>query len=176
MKILGIDPGLNGGFAVIDTTIDPFLYSMQIMPVRKDGAVDGKFIFDWVLAQKVDSAFFEDVHSIYGIGAKQNFNLGINIGIIKGSLNCAGVEYKLVQPKEWQASCHQGVYSKEVRAKDKTLDAATRLYPDLVKRLTPQKTARMKYDPKPHDGLIDALMIAHYGKIIREVKPSLNVL
>jgi hypothetical protein len=164
MNILGIDPGSNGAFVFIPEIGD---IQYMIMPLDKEGDINGQYIYDWIKSKLREplTIYLEDVHSIFGIGATQNFKLGINIGIVRGVITALGLKYKLVAPKKWQSYCHQGEYSKEIKAKQRTLDAATRLYPDLTKVFTPVKTKRMRNEPVPHDGLIDALMIAYYGKI-----------
>lgn len=170
MKILGIDPGKNGGFVILEQLAiqgcPEFCKSFK-MPLTADEAINGRAIFEWLVGHKpYSSVYLEDVHSIFGVGAKSNFNFGKNVGLLQGVLQAAEIPFILVQPKVWQSRCHSKGYGKTSKAKKRSLDAARRLYPEFVKTITPEKTSRMRKTPEPHDGLVDALLIAYYGKTL----------
>ena len=107
----------------------------------------------------------EDVHSLYGMSAKSNFNFGHIKGFKEGVLTAYGFDYKLVAPKVWQ----RGVWTEEdviikkgkKDTKATSLNAAKRLWPNHDFR----KSNRAK---KPHDGIIDAALMAEYARTINE--------
>lgn len=103
----------------------------------------------------------EDVHAVFGSSAKATFNFGWSLGIIEGVLSGLGIRYTKVAPKVWQKEMWQGVtpiYKNEKKAIDTkatSLIAVKRLFPDVDLRRSERAT-------KPHDGIVDALLMAEY--------------
>ena len=118
----------------------------------------------------------EDVHSIFGVGAKSNFQFGRALGILEGIISALNIPYIKIAPKKWQATCFAGVpvvykpgkikinkdgkekLSQPVDNKAMALIAAKRIFPN-VSFLA---TERSKVD---HDGIIDASLMAYYAKL-----------
>jgi hypothetical protein len=111
----------------------------------------------------------ENVHSIFRVGAKSNFQFGRALGIIEGILEALEIPYYKIQPKKWQEVCFEGVPRimkpgkpatgrGDTDTKAMALVAAQRLYPKLDLR----KSTRAE---KAHDGIVDALLLAHYAKL-----------
>jgi hypothetical protein len=179
MRILACDPGINGGFSIIQES-EGFQNELIVYPspIDKDGEVDSYSINQWIVNQcseiNYDAVWIEDVHSIGGSGAKMNFNFGRNLGLLQAVFKMAKISYRKVQPKIWQAQVHQGNYTKDIHPKIKTRDAITRLYPHIIPLITPVKTKRMKNDPVPHDGILDSIGIGYYGKLVYEGKIKHN--
>ncbi|MDH6311132.1 hypothetical protein M2451_003999 [Dysgonomonas sp. PFB1-18] len=102
----------------------------------------------------------EDVHAIFGASAKSTFNFGWSLGVLEGMLVGMGIPYTKVAPKEWQKLMWQGVQpvyksGKSIDTKATSLLAANRLFPNEDFR----KSERAE---KPHDGIVDALLMAEY--------------
>lgn len=102
----------------------------------------------------------EDVHAIYGAAAKSTFNFGWSLGILEGMLTGMRIPYTKVAPKEWQKEMWKGVQpvyksGKVIDTKATSLLAAKRLFPNEDLR----KSERAE---KPHDGIVDALLMAEY--------------
>lgn len=104
----------------------------------------------------------EDVHAIFGASAKSTFNFGWSLGIIEGVLSGMGIAYTKVAPKEWQREMWQGIRpvyksgnSKAIDTKATSLLAAKRLFPNEDLRRSARATL-------PHDGIVDALLMAEY--------------
>lgn len=94
----------------------------------------------------------EDVHAIFGVSAKSNFNFGYNTGLITGIIQGTGAGIDRVTPKIWQK--HVGVKAKGKEIKKDVAGICERMFPDAD-----------IYGPRGGllDGRSDALMIAVYA-------------
>jgi hypothetical protein len=84
----------------------------------------------------------------------------MNFQACVSALEITGVSWEFVQPKKWQKEIFEGMNEiKNTKGKRDTkkmaLMACQRMYPDVD--LTPTERAK-----KPHDGIVDALLIAEY--------------
>lgn len=89
-------------------------------------------------------------------GVTSMFSYGTGYGILQGVVGAFGFPFTLVPPRVWTKVMHAGV-STDISAKEKSLVAALRLFPDQNFLATPRST-------KPHQGLIDACLINEYGR------------
>lgn len=150
----GIDPGKNGGCAILyQDTVKVFK-----MPVDKDELIDTNELYETLSRYESSNLHvcLESVHSIFGVGAKSNFNFGVNVGMLLGLLKAYKISFSQVPPKTWQKEMWVGVEKQEDNKKT-SLSAVTRLYPDVELYATPRSK-------KAHDGIVDALLIATYAK------------
>jgi crossover junction endodeoxyribonuclease RuvC len=146
---LGIDPGLSGALALLDTGLNfMLLRDMPVVPIKKGRmGLSAVLVAEIIEALEPDHAFVENVHAMKGQGISSAFNFGMGFGIILGALGAARVPYQFVTPNEWK---------KHFRlTKDKGLSRATaaRLYPvqaDLFSRAK-------------DDGRAEAALIATFG-------------
>lgn len=165
MKVyIGIDPGASG-------------YICALAPEVKDivffpNTDKPKNIYESLIYLRdrhtVMAVIIEDVHSLFGMSAKSNFNFGRNLGLLYGIIQSAGMGVDVVQPKVWQKEI--GVITpKKIIGAPITPPAVRKrkLKEDIAKiceRLYPEAEIR---GPKGGllDGKSDALMIAHYASI-----------
>lgn len=164
---LGIDPGSDGYLAVIDNG------EYRFLPIEDTPMLEiGKFVGEFRDTQCV--AVLEDVHSVFGSSAQGTFNFGLSKGFLLGLLIAHRIPYVLVAPKDWQSGVWINAdkeYTtqkqklknggektvRKVETKQTSYNAALRLFPDVDFR----KSARCT---KPHDGKVDALLMAEYGR------------
>ena len=93
---LGVDPGKQGGIALIDGRRDIVrLYSMPTLLISTWGC------FESLIPRNVFCCI-EDVHAFPGQGAVSSFTFGENFGYLKMALTAKLITYDLVRPKEWQ--------------------------------------------------------------------------
>jgi len=148
----GIDPGKRGAIAILDEgacIIEMFNTPM----LGKEYDVAG--IREVLSKYELTHIAIERVNAIQGrVGGASNFNFGQGYGLLQGLVAGLQIPYTLVGPKIWQKLCWLGV-SKQDDNKKTSLLAARRLYP----KETFLATQRSKV---PHDGLVDAALIAHY--------------
>lgn len=144
MIYIGIDPGKNGGIALLSNVsdfIDTFVYSEDaILEVLKQAS---KYV------DKI--CYLEQVHAMPKQGVTSTFNFGMNFGFIQGVLKAYGIPYELVTPQKWKKefSCTSD--------KNTSIEVAKRLFPNVNLKATD----RCKKD---HDGMAEALLIAEYGR------------
>lgn len=170
MNFVGIDPGKDGGIAIISGRGMVGLHKLPRIGLDIDLAALAT-IFIKIRQHAASGAAYmgaiEQVHSIHGSSAKSNFEFGESVGLLRMGLSMTEIQWEAVQPKTWQKELFEGITpawtknkeGKDVRdTKTMALIAITRLYPDV--RL--QATARSRNEDK---GLVDALCIAHYLRV-----------
>jgi len=166
--ILGIDPGKNGGLCFIDKQGNKFLYKIPLI----SNEFDGKEFRSLLEIKYPDVVIIEDVHSIFGVSSNANFEFGRIVGQIQGIVQAMNFKYVLVQPKAWQKECWQGVKPVEINTGKKTKTGEPKYKIDTkatsliaAKRLAPNESIlATERSSKPHDGLVDAFLIAEYGR------------
>lgn len=161
-KIRGaFDVGKEGAFIVFK---NEDIIIKSIMP-KTGNQIDLRDLAEMIrqISEQYDNIHLviEDVHAIFGASAKSTFNFGWALGILEGMLVMAQIPYTKVAPKEWQREVWQGIKpvyksgGKSVDTKSTSLLAAKRLFPLEDFR----KSERAE---KPHDGVVDALLMAEY--------------
>lgn len=152
--IMGIDPGLGGGIAIL--TDDSLI--LEPMPRDEAGALDlfelNKIISDH--ANDLRCAFVEKVHAMPKNGVTGMFNFGRNYGIILGMLVANRVKIIDVRPQDWMKTIHLE-YNVKVPPKERNLVAFKKIFPNIDAR----RTVRCK---GPDLGLVDAALIAEFGR------------
>jgi len=147
---IGIDPGLDGGLAAIG----PEGLHLTVMPtaaVGKHRQIDEQAVVSWLLAHYPAIVFLELVGARPGQGVVSMFTFGTGWGLVRGI--CAGMAlpYELIRPQEWQKVMLTG------QPKGSEYLVASRLWPSADWRASDRAT-------KTHEGLVDAALIAEYGR------------
>ena len=144
MVYIGIDPGKNGGIAIIGIlgqySVYPFSEELLISRLGSYAQLNIPCI-----------CTLEHVHAMPKQGVSSTFNFGMNFGFIQGVLKAYRIPYELVTPQKWKKefSCTSD--------KNTSIEACKRLFPDVNLK----KTERCKKD---HDGMAEALLMAEYGR------------
>lgn len=150
-SILGIDPGLSGGFAWY---IDGEIIDAWNMPVymvsqgrKKRNHLDTCRIKEIMQADAYDFVVIERQQAYKGQGVSTTFTTGKNFGILLGLLDGLKIPIKNVTPQAWKKALKLG--------KDKQLsfDLGNKLFPDATHFWTRKKD----------DGVVEAALLAHYG-------------
>ena len=152
MIILGIDPGLSGALAFLDTrdnTIDVVdMPTVTVMRNRKEKReVSAQLVAAIVVKRHVEEAFLEKVNAMAGQGVSSVFSFGRSAGIIEGVLAAFDIPTTLVTPQAWQKA--MGVRD----GKDGSRERAMQLFP----------ASAELFHRKKDDGRSDATLIAKYG-------------
>lgn len=151
MIIVGVDPGLNGGLAAVNT--ETGAVEVAVMPVAGK-EIDAAAVYQWIFQQTtVEPAvvYLENVHAMPKNGSIAGFKLGEAKGIIEGVVGALGLPLRMVAPQTWKAVVLKGTRKDKAAA----VDFCVRAYPSVNLRLDGKKV--------PHDGLADAICIAEYG-------------
>ena len=136
MIIIGIDPGLSGGIAVLDNNKVLELFDM---PVMADGKKNKKQLNSALLAKLIkestsntseSAVIVEQVNAMPGQGVTSMFNFGQTFGAIKGI--CATLELPIffVRPSKWKK--HFELINS---SKDASRTKAIEMYPHLAEKL-----------------------------------------
>lgn len=149
MTVVGIDPGLSGALAMISNAETDAI----TMPLAGK-EVDGNRLAWQLRAWKPDVVFVEKVHSMPKQGVAAMFSFGQSYGTIIGVCTALGLNVQLVTPQAWKKVVLEGTN----KDKDAAIAFVRRAYPDVEL----YATSRSK---KPHDGIADAVCIAHYGRL-----------
>lgn len=153
MKVtFGIDPGLDGGYAILGTEAGP-----MVGPLPWHGSeLDANQLFLIVRSffSRVDDLLvvIEKVHAMPKQGTTSMFTFGCGFGELKATMKIVGCRWALVTPQAWKKAVLAGTD----KSKGATVNWALRTYPSLHDVLT-------KKSGLAHLGKVDALAIAHYG-------------
>jgi crossover junction endodeoxyribonuclease RuvC len=96
MIVVGIDPGIRGGLAivVVEDGAAPRLVEAIDVPVIGTGAkerVDAIAIRDWLAAHKPQHAYIERAQAMPRQGASSGFKYGRAVGAIEAALALSGI-------------------------------------------------------------------------------------
>lgn len=156
-SVLAIDPGNNGALVRLTKSGD---FEWRSMPLKEDGKNTSVDFFgvEKILRSflGVDMVLLERA-SAFNMGASGAFNYGRGFAALEIAIALLDMPVTYVEPSKWSRAMHQGI-SKDLKPKAKSLIAAERLYPKQFKQVP-----RGPISGKPHEGVIDALLIAGYG-------------
>lgn len=156
MKVLGIDPGVTGGLALIDTT--DWSLSIADMP-QEVGKAARKAVSPTLAAQSIHAAgadytFCEDVWSSPQAGVASSFSFGRSLGIVLGAA-AATTALTMIKPAVWKSALQVPRDKNQARAR------AQQLFPSAAKVF-----ARVK-----DDGRAESALIAFYGLLTLKLTP-----
>lgn len=178
--VAGADPGKHGAIVLLSTAYNPVRIAaddiIQI-PVKRDksGKLDTLLIWQSLraFAPYIDLYMQEDVHALYGSSAVGTFEFGDANGALRTVLQLLSLcnsngaaPVRSVSPKIWQKYAWKPqhiVYTKgeDTKSRKKKDTKATSMA--AAKDLFPGVSFVPKRARVPHDGLIDAALIAHYA-------------
>lgn len=125
-KVLGIDPGLDGGLGFLSRDGTVKLYKMPtraklMKSGKKRREIDEDALATIIRRESPDVAWVEDVHAIGGKGIQGRkdgvvgaFTFGEGKGILKGVLGALGVPRRYVTPQVWKGALRLSAAQDEV--------------------------------------------------------------
>ena len=155
MIYIGIDPGKNGGIAVVHdkfpepVNITVYKYSDDDLIDVIDVCTKGSSIA--VHRDEEIKCVLEKVNAMPGQGVVSMFNFGQNFGFIQGVLKAYEIPFELVPPQKWKKEFSV------TSDKNTSIEVAKRLFPNVSLKAT----ERCKKD---HDGMAEALLMAEYAR------------
>jgi len=158
MIYVGIDNGLSGALVAIESPGE--LLVSTTMPTR------GKSKGNEVDAAAV-AKFFEDLHGLdvtailetpgkFAKGVQAISSMWDSYGAVRSVLETLGIRHHRITPQAWQKVMLVGC--KKGDTKPFALARSKQLWPSASFLASPRCSV-------PHDGLIDAALIAEYGRI-----------
>lgn len=151
-NFVGIDPGMRGGIAVIGDSGK--IVDTIPMPIRKDKLIDHDSIYRYI-KDIASPTIFVERSVAFGMGVTSAFNYGRGFAAIEIAIELSGNQINYVYPQTWTRFLHQGI-SRDIDPKSRSLIKARSLFGDKALPKSPRG--------KPHDGIVDALLIAEYGR------------
>jgi len=157
MRILGVDPGLNGALALY-SGVTNVVFSISDIPTlvltvngkkrnRLDSAALAKILSSLHATHNIDLAIVEDVHAMPKQGVASSFSFGFVAGALQQAIVDANIPMTLVQPAAWKR--FMGVKAD----KASSLQRASQLMP----------SSAHHWPKKSHDGRAEAALLAYYG-------------
>ena len=155
MRIIGIDPGLSGGIAILD---DLKIFDVFDMPIMSEGKKNKNqlnsaqlvnIIKKHTLSNGDTFVIVEQVSAMPGQGVTSMFNFGQTFGSIKGICAALGLPIFYVRPAKWKK--HFELINS---SKDASRTKVIEMYPSISDRLSKKKDVNKA----------DAILIARYFK------------
>ena len=159
MRIIGIDPGLSGGIAILD---DLKIYDIFDMPIMSEGKKNKNqlnsaqlvnILNKHVLKKENTFVIVEQVSAMPGQGVTSMFNFGQTFGSIKGICAALGLPIFYVRPAKWKK--HFDLINSE---KDASRTKVIEMFPGISNKLSRKKD----------NNKADAILIAKYFENTRE--------
>jgi crossover junction endodeoxyribonuclease RuvC len=107
MKILGVDPGIHGGLAivVIDDGAAPQLIDAIDIPVTGVGAkerADVLAVRKWIVMHAPQHAYIERAQAMPKQGSSSGFKYGRAVGALEAVLACCEIPMTIIEPSVWK--------------------------------------------------------------------------
>lgn len=156
MRIIGVDPGVTGGLALM---VDGRVTAVEPMPVH-DGVADGASIASLIERWNADVVVVEKTQAMPKNGSIASYSLGMNTGIVYGVVTALQHPLVKIRPIDWKR-CN-GLVGK---TKDASRGLATELWPGFLNVFKIKRTG---------EGQAEAALIAraHHITYIRESNAS----
>lgn len=176
--ILGADPGKNGAIVLLSTAFNSdLIYKDDIIlfptPCTKDKELDLEAIHNFLQTYngRIAKCYLEEVHAVASTSMGSMFTFGFVTGELYALLRLLSYEEKPMQveqvsPAIWQKSVWEpkhivwkntGINERKKKdTKATSLNAAKDIFPG-VSFITKKRST------KPHDGCVDAALIAYHG-------------
>lgn len=154
--IVGIDNGISGGLCAL-SAFDGAVLAYRAMPtieIAKKSEVDVFALLEWLEPYRKDMVVCIEEPLKHAKSSQAMRSMSISFGLIVGA--CQAKQYSIhrVQVKEWQDVILGKKLAKGM-TKVAALVAANKLWPQ-------QRWIATNRSKVPHDGMIDAALIAHY--------------
>ena len=153
MKIIGIDPGLSGGIAVLENNQVLSIFDMPVMSEGKknkrqlNSAQLVTLIKENIKSSEDVAVIVEQVNAMPGQGVTSMFNFGQTFGAIKGVCAALRLPIFFVRPSKWKK--HFELINS---SKDSSRTKAIEMYPAFSNQLAKKKDVNKS----------DAILIARF--------------
>lgn len=160
MIYLGIDNGLSGGLVAISDHPGPPI-CMTVMPTRgktKGNEIDATAVMEWMhlIGPLPSITVILETPGKFSRGVQAISSMWDSYGAIRGICEAMRIRHHRITPQAWQKAMLIGCAKGDT--KPAALARAKQLWPSESWLATPRSS-------KPHEGLIDAALIAEYGRL-----------
>ena len=153
MRIIGIDPGIQGALAILD---NEKVIDVVDLPVMSEGKknkrqLNGAYLSDYlkkhILNIENTVVVVEQVNAMPGQGVTRMFNFGQTFGVIKGICAALKIPIYFVRPSKWKKH-----FDLIRSSKDASRTKVIEMYPSLNNLLSKKKDVNKS----------DAILIAKF--------------
>lgn len=106
MRILGVDPGVHGGLAIVDIDIDSTVLidaiDIPTVGVKAKERVDTLAVRDWILSHQPQHALIERAGSMPKQGVASTFKYGRAVGSLEATIALCEIPMTVVEPSSWK--------------------------------------------------------------------------
>ena len=160
MKILGVDPEIKGGLAIVavDNGAAPQPVDVIDIPVIGEGAkerVDALALWGWINHHQPQHAYIERAQAMPKQGASSGFKYGRAVGALEAAVALCEIAMTIVEPGAWKKTHH--LHGKD---KEGARQRALQLFP----------AAHTLLARKKDHGRAESALIALYG--VRPCAPT----
>jgi hypothetical protein len=159
MRIIGIDPGIEGAVGLVDTeTGEIEAFDLPVIGEGTKRELDARWLLNWIVNACADHLYCELVNAMpsipdatgrrRGMGAASAFRFGFGTGQLRSVMQISATPFTLVTPQRWK-----GHY--KLKGKDK--EPARQLALHLMPKAAPILKRKMDHQRA------EALLIARYG-------------
>lgn len=164
MIYIGIDNGISGGLAAIPDRagVSPLGYAkMPIQRSRKGNEIDVRALHLWlteITCGNLSNAVYLIEEPAGSKSAKAGVSMAGSFHAIRGFFDAKFLRYERVTHQRWQKAMLPGCKAGDTKAR--ALECARRLWPEETFLASPLCKV-------PNDGIVDALLIAEWGRRAR---------
>jgi hypothetical protein len=153
--IVGVDNGLDGGLCAI-AQLDGSLIDKTAMPCQqrsKKREVDIRKVNEWLLGFNTPFVLAIEEPLAHAKSSQAVRSMAISFGKLLGMAECKGYTVARISVHKWQRKMLG--FTPKGRTKQVALELAQNLEPS-------ENWLKNKRCKVPHDGIVDAFLIAHY--------------
>mgnify|MGYP000297641234 FL=1 len=154
--IVGIDNGISGGLCAL-SAFDGAVLGCRAMPTKQvadKSEVDIPELLEWLEPYRKDMVVCIEEPLKHAKSSQAMRSMSISFGLIVGACEAKQFSVHRIQVKEWQ-DVMLGKKLAKGMTKVAALATANKLWPQ-------QRWIATNKSRVPHDGMIDAALIAHY--------------
>lgn len=155
MNILGIDPGITGGLALISPEDGVWVEPMP----RAGEDIDAKELHRLIRdCMPIHTCYLESIFALPKSGAHSMMRFGRYYGIVLGILAALEIRTIEVRSQEWMKDIYKGVVPPTIKnvKKNRSIYAFYELFPKIDAKTPGRNTL--------HLGMAEALLIAEFGR------------
>lgn len=156
--IVGVDNGISGGLCAV-SAFDGNVLAYRAMPtktVEGKSEVDVRALLDWLEPYRNNMVVCVEEPLKHAKSSQAMRSMSISFGLILGACEAKRFEVKRIQVKEWQDAMLGKKLAKGM-TKVTALATANKLW-------SSEQWLATSKSRTPHDGMIDAALIARYSR------------
>lgn len=160
MIIGGIDPGKTGAFSVLIDGEPAIKFPMPTIKIKAGKSEKTEWNEAGLCAlleeYRPDHVFYEQAHAMPGQGVVSMFSVGAGYMMVRTALAALKIPSTEVPARRWQKAMFYGISGEDTGVI--ALKVCQRMWPHVDFRATPHPRS------KPHEGMVDATLIAEWGR------------